>query len=224
MTPQVIASDISESLERLQIDRVDIYMLHRDDLRHPVGEIIETLNAEIARGRVRYLGASNWSTTRIAEANAYAAAKGMKGFVISSSQWNLGKQNHLALLPNGKQDFSVLPLTEQDVNWHCENQFPAMPWNPTAYGYFAGVSSGNAKSFENPLSHARLERARQLAGELGCTPSQIALAYLLSHAFPVFPVVGTLDPDHLADTLTAAAIRLTSAQSHWLREGETKAV
>src|ERR1700722_8174619 len=86
MTPGVIGSDITESLERLQIDRIDLYTLHRDDLRHPVGEIIETLNAEIARGRLRYIGASNWTVDRIAEANAYAAAHGRQGFVASSPQ------------------------------------------------------------------------------------------------------------------------------------------
>lgn len=61
MTAEVIGSDISESLERLRIDYIDLYTLHRDDTRHTVGEIIEILNAEIRRGRIRYLGASNWT-------------------------------------------------------------------------------------------------------------------------------------------------------------------
>jgi aryl-alcohol dehydrogenase-like predicted oxidoreductase len=221
MTPEVIAADISESLERLQIDTIDIYMLHRDDPRHAVGEIIETLNAEIARKRVRYLGASNWPTARLAAANAYAKAKNLQGFIISSPQWNLGQQNHLSVLPDGSFDQSVLPLSPDDIRWHATHRFPVMPWNPTAYGYFADARGSNPMSFDNPTSGARRERARQLAATLGCSPTQVALAYLRSHPFPVFPVVGTLDPEHLADALGAASIRLSPGQVDWLRDGGT---
>ncbi len=220
MTPQVIAADISESLERLELETIDIYMLHRDDPRHEAGEIIETLNAEIRRGRVRYLGASNWSTARMEEANRYAAEHGLQGFVISSPQWNLGQQNHLSVLPDGSFDQSVVPMSEADVRWHASSGLPVMPWNPTAYGYFAGAQNSNALSFDNALSRSRRDRARSLAQTQGSSPAQVALAYLLSRNFPVFPVVGTLDPAHLADALGAAALRLSDDQVAWLRDGQ----
>src|SRR5439155_5807796 len=82
----VIAADLDDSLERLGLDCIPLYYLHRDDGLTPVGEIVETLNEEIGRGRVRYLGASNWSVARIAAANAYAAAHGLRGFVASQVQ------------------------------------------------------------------------------------------------------------------------------------------
>jgi aryl-alcohol dehydrogenase-like predicted oxidoreductase len=219
LTPSVIASDISESLERLQIEKVDVYMLHRDDIRHPVSEIIETLNAEVARGRIRYLGASNWSTARIAEANIYATSKGLQGFVISSPQWNLGKQNHPPVRPDRSIDYTCVQLNDDDVEWYRDNKFPVMPWTPTAYGYFAGSTSINAQSFENLISSQRRERARKLAGKLGYTTNQIALAYLLSHDFPVFPILGTTSPEHLTDSMDAAKLSLTPEQRDWLRKG-----
>jgi 1-deoxyxylulose-5-phosphate synthase len=220
LNPTVISSDISESLERLQIDKLDIFMLHRDDLRHPVSEIIETLNAEIACGRVRYLGASNWSTSRIADANAYADSKGLQGFIISSLQWNLGKQNHPNAGPDGKYDTSCVPVSKDDAQWYMQHNFPIMPWNPTAYGYFAGGGSNiNSQSFENPISSQRRERVRQLAVELGCSPNQIALAYLFSHDFPVFPILGTTNLDHLSDSIDALKILLTLEQREWLYNG-----
>ncbi|NQT18182.1 MAG: aldo/keto reductase [Planctomycetes bacterium] len=219
LAPEVIASDITESLERLQIDTLDIFMLHRDDPRHPVGEIIETLNAEIARGRARYLGASNWSTARIVEANAYAISKGLQGFVIRSPQWNLAQQNHPPVLPNGDYDYAIVPLSDDDVAWHRECRLPVMPWTPTAYGYFAGSLSVNARSFDNPISSQRRERARQLAEKLGCAPIQIALAYLRAHDFPVFPILGTMNLDHLSESLDAARLSLTPEQREWLRTG-----
>ena len=219
MAPAVIASDISETLTRLQTDFVDVFMLHRDDLRHTVSEIIDALNAEIAKGRVRYLGASNWSTQRIEEANAYAAAKGLQGFVVSSPQWNLGQPNHPPLNPLGEHDLTCVQLQQRDVHWYEEHAFPLMPWSPTAYGYFAGRTEPNPMSFDNPVSSARRERARKLAGELGCSANQIALAYLSNQTFPVFPIIGTTDPAHLADDIAAADIRLSAEQCRWLREG-----
>ena len=219
LTPQVIASDITESLSRLGIDTIDLYVLHRDDRRHPVGEIIELLNAEIARGRIRYIGASNWSTDRLTAANAYAAAKGLQGFVTSSPQWNLARPNHPPIAWNGDYDTTAQMMTDLDIAWHRAHQFPVMPWTPTAYGYFAGAAGRNAQSFDNPTSQERRERARHLAEELGGTPNQIALAYLRSHDFPVFPILGTMNRDHLAEALAAEDIALTATQRDWLAQG-----
>lgn len=219
MAPSVIASDISESLQRLKVDFVDVFMLHRDDVRHTVGEIVEMLNAEIKRGRVRYLGASNWSTERLDAANAYAASRGLQGFVVSSPQWNLGRPNHPPMNPLGEHDLTCVQLNEDDIAWYREHRFPLMPWTPTAYGYFAGRTETNPMSFDNPVSRERRERARQLAAELGCSANQIALAYLINQPFPVFPIIGTTDPAHLADDIAATGIELSPDQCRWLRDG-----
>jgi aryl-alcohol dehydrogenase-like predicted oxidoreductase len=74
-------------------------------------------------------------------------------------------------------------------------------------------------SFGNPTSLARLERAKQLAGQLKATTNQVALAYLMAQPFPVIPILGTADAQHLADSLAAADLQLTPQQANWLREG-----
>ena len=219
MTPAVIASDISDSLERLQIDQIDLYTLHRDDPKHPAEEIIETLNAEIKRGRIRYIGASNWTTDRIAAANAHAAARGLQGFVAASPQWNLGRPNHPSIGWDGSHDETTHLMTDDDIRWHRQTQVAVMPWTPTAYGFFDGLESTNAMSFDNPDSRARRDRAAQLGKELGATTSQIAMAYLLAYDFPVFPIIGTTNLARLKESLAAAEIALTPKQRDWLLNG-----
>jgi aryl-alcohol dehydrogenase-like predicted oxidoreductase len=219
MTPEVIASDITTSLERLQIDQIDLYTLHRDDPRHPVGEIIETLNAEIVRGRIRYIGASNWTAARMAEANAYAEAHQLQGFVASSPQWNLGRANHNPIAWDGSFDSTAHIMTEEDIAWHRQTQVAVMPWTPTAYGFFDGATGRNPESFDNPEGRERRERARQLAGELGATANQVAMAYLLAYDFPVFPILGTTNMAHLVDSLGASRLSLTPKQRDWLLTG-----
>ena len=214
LAPAVIAGDIDESLARLRMEAIDIYYLHRDDPRLPAGEIIETLNAEIRRGGIRYLGASNWTAARIAEANDYAGAHGLHGFVISQPQWNLAEPK----LPF--TDPSMRFLTAEDRAWHAAGGLPVAPYSSTACGYFAtGGQSATAGAFDTPTSRARLARAQRLATELGRTPNQIALAYLLGQDFPVIPILGTSQPAHLTDALQAPEIALTREQVRWLADG-----
>ncbi len=216
LTPEVLASDITTSLERLQIDTIDLYTLHRDDTRHPASEIIDTLNAEIAKGRVRYIGASNWTVERLIEANSYASRKKLHGFVASSPQWNLVRPNHAPIAWDGSYDQTTHMMSESDIAWHRASGLAVMPWTPTAYGYIAGATGRNAESFDNPVSRKRRERAGHLAQELGCTANQVALAWLRAHEFPVFPILGTTDLQHLLDSIGADDISLTPEQRDWL--------
>jgi len=207
-----VAADIDDSLARLDREAIDLYLLHRDDLRMEVGEIIDYLNAEVKRGRIRYFGASNWTTTRIAEANAYAAAHDLQGFVISEPQWSLGHRN-----PGG--DVTLHYLDAEDHAWHSRSGMPVMPYSSTGGGYFATGGHSRAAQFDNETSRGRLARAQQLAAELGCTPGQVALAYLKHQPFPVIPILGTTKQRHLEDALGALQVGLTAAQVTWLRDG-----
>ena len=126
LSPARVGADLDDSLGRLGRDAVDLFYLHRDDVRLPAGEIVETLNAEVRRGRVRYLGASNWSLARLAEANAYAAAHRLQGFVVSQPRWSLA-------FPRPDSGFAP----EEPEGWPRRNSLPLAPYSPTARGYFA---------------------------------------------------------------------------------------
>jgi len=84
VNPREITEDLDESLRTLGRPAVDIYCLHRDDPAAPVGPILETLTRHRRTGRVRVLGASNWSTARLEAAAQHAARHGLDGFACSS--------------------------------------------------------------------------------------------------------------------------------------------
>jgi aryl-alcohol dehydrogenase-like predicted oxidoreductase len=217
LSAEVIASDVTDSLERLGIETIDLYLLHRDDPRRSVASIMDMLNEQVARGHVRYLGASNWTIPRIEEANDYAASHGLVGFVIAQQQWSLALSNLPYPLNLRGPDPTCYRLNDADVEWHRSTGFPVMAYTATAFGYFGESPGKNAPTYDNLTSQARRERARQLGQELGgFTANQIALAYLLSHPFPVYPILGTMHPEHLADAMGALAITLTPEQRDWL--------
>jgi aryl-alcohol dehydrogenase-like predicted oxidoreductase len=211
LAPDVISQDITESLERLGFDAIDLYFLHRDDPRVPVGELIDLLNEHLMKGHVRALGASNWTTSRIAAANEYAAAHGKKGFAASQPRFSLA-------VPNASGDPTVKPFDSQDYDWHCATGFPMCAYSPTANGYFATNGTKGAKGWTNPTTLARLRAAQRLAAEVGVTPNQIALAYLLHQPFPVVPVLGTTNLEHLVESLAAKDVQLSMDQIHHLRD------
>jgi aryl-alcohol dehydrogenase-like predicted oxidoreductase len=217
LAESVIASDIEESLNRLQMEVIDLYYLHRDDGKRPVGEIIEQLNGEIERGRLRALGASNWSVERIAEANAYAHAHGLQGFCISQVQWSLASPKWHT------ESFGPDPvnrtLGQKDLKFHIAADLPIAAYSATVGGYFADTEAGN-RTYDTDTNRARRERARELATQLGATPTQVALAWLLCQPVRTVPVFGTNRPEHLQEIMGAVDVRLTPEQIRWLWEGE----
>ena len=216
MTAARIAADIDESLERLQMDTIDLFWLHRDDPRIDVGTIVDILNAEVARGSIRAFGGSNWTSQRFAEAARYAREHGVQGFAANQPRWNLlslSAQTEEARLEPG----AMVNLHAGDRQWHTQSQMPVIPYNPTAGGFFATRGEGK-EGRRTPQNLQMLERAETLARELNVTPNQVALAWLLSQPFPVIPILGTTKPDHLADGLGAEAVPLSLDQCRWLEE------
>lgn len=217
MSPGRIASDIDDSLGRMRIDTIDLYWLHRDDPRLGVGEVLDMLEAEKRRGRIRAFGGSNWTAERLDEANRYAAEHGLDGFVASQPRWSLLRYEAQS---RGKrlEPGVLLHLDEDDRRRHAASQLPVVCYGPTGNGFFA--NEGKApEQFINPENRARAARARELAGQLGATPNQVALAWLRAQPLPVVPILGTASRDHLRDALGAVALSLTPQQAAYLEHG-----
>ncbi|MGC4042619.1 MAG: aldo/keto reductase [Armatimonas sp.] len=203
LSPEQLQKDITESCERLGVDFLPVYFLHRDDGTTPVAEILEPLQDS----RLGHLGASNWSVARIREANEAAAARGWKGFALSQIQGSLATPTWTPTA-----DPTVRYLTQEEIDFGL----PLTLYSSTASGYFAGRDSNLYRSPEN---EARRERAKELAEKRGATPSQIALAYLRSLLISTLPLFSTNSETHLQECLGAAKLTLTPEEVEWLRGG-----
>lgn len=92
VTPEDLRQDAEKSLQRLQMDYIDTYFLHRDDISQPVGPLVEELNELHKEGKIGRFGGSNWTAARIQEANAYAHAHGLLPFTVSSPHFGIAVQ------------------------------------------------------------------------------------------------------------------------------------
>lgn len=137
VTPKDLAEDLYRSLERLETDYIDIYLLHRDDLDLPVDPIVDALNEHFAAGRIKSFGGSNWTHQRIQEANDYAAKNGLEPFRISSPSYTLAEQACEPWAP-GTVTISG-PEEEPARQWYAANQMPLFAYSSLARGFFSGM-------------------------------------------------------------------------------------
>ena len=225
LSPDEIASDLTESLERLQRDQIELYWLHRDNPKIPVGEIIDALNVHFRTGQILSLGASNWSTPRIAAANSYAAKNGLTGFCASQICWSLAEVNAQMRGANG-----MVEMDETILAWHRENSFPIAAYSSQANGFFAhplATENGSVTPKQKALAPAywhsknilRYQRAQELGARLNRSTHEVALAYVWSQTFPGVAIIGPRNLQQLRESLAVADLKLSSEEISLLETG-----
>ncbi|MBQ8162517.1 MAG: aldo/keto reductase [Clostridia bacterium] len=226
MSGKTIREQMDMSLRRLQTDHVDLYLLHRDDPRVPVDEIVEELNRLKKEGKVLHFGGSNWQMERVKAASAYAGAHGLQGFSAVSPAYSLCEYHRdpwggsVSLSGDGQADYRA---------WLSENRMPVFCYSPLGRGYLSGkfrtdgekkieecISQGSILEYDCPLNRERLRRAESLAREKGCTVSQVCLAWLLRQPQNIIPIVAPGSEEHIKDNVEALEITLTDAEADWL--------
>lgn len=230
-TPDIFSADtirqqLSVSLERLQTDYVDMYILHRDDPSKPVDEIVEILNEFHERGKIGCFGGSNWSMERLKEANNYASSHGLQGFTVCSPNYSYMR------LANDPWGGSVTISGNENKDfreWLSKTQIPVFNYSSLARGFLSGrYKSNDTRPIEECLPQApimeyysldnieRLRRAEIVANEMNLSVSQIGLAWLMKQPMNLFPLVSPSSEKHLKEIVDALDIELTEEQLAFL--------
>ena len=213
---EAIHYDLSESLERLGTDHVDLYLLHRDDETVPPGPLLEALNEEMASGRIVAFGASNWTVERIALANEYAAEHGLTGFAASSPGLSLPR-------PVEMQFPGTLFADDETRRWHADTQMPVFAWTSLAAGFASGRFQPDdtdvdesTRAFFSEDNFERMRRAEEVAELRNASALQVALAFVLGQEYPVVALVGPSKVENLHGALGALEVELTPDEMRYL--------
>jgi aryl-alcohol dehydrogenase-like predicted oxidoreductase len=189
-----------ESLRRLQTDHIDLYQMHHVDRDTPWDEIWQAFEVLVAQGKVLYAGSSNFAGWHVAQANAAAAARHFLGLVSEQSLYNL-----------------TVRTIELEVIPSCRAHGVALiPWSPLAGGLLGGAlarltegrRASDRQQKEIERHRARLETYEALCRELGETPADVALAWLLHQPTVTAPIIGPRTMEQLTGSLRALEVRL----------------
>ena len=219
--PDVIGKQLTQSLDRLQTDYVDIYFMHRDNTDVPVGEFVDAMDAEVKAGRIRGpFGGSNWTKERMDEAIAYAERTG------KTKPQALSNNFALAEMLDPIWAGCVTAATPDFKQWLIDRQVTNFSWSSQARGFFTDLAGRDKRDNEelvrcwyNDQNFGRRDRAIELGKQLGHSPIHIALAYVLAQPFPSVPLIGPRRLFELEDSLKAFEIQLTPEQVRWLEQG-----
>ncbi|HTU96560.1 MAG TPA: aldo/keto reductase [Solirubrobacteraceae bacterium] len=207
-----ILASIDASLQRLEMDYVDLYQIHRFDPHTPVEETMDALHDVVKSGKARYIGASSMYAWQFAKAQAAAATR----FVSMQDHYNL-----------------VYREEEREMIPQCIDQgVGVIPWSPLARGLLTGnrtrsgekltpraQSDAFADSLYKPeVDFDVVERADEVAEARGVSTAQVALAWLLHKPGVTAPIVGATKLEHLEDALAAEQLSLSEAEIERLEE------
>lgn len=216
-TPQALAGQLAESLDRLGLSQAALYMLHRDDTDIAVGEFVDVLNSFVDDGLIRGYGFSNWTLDRVGDAIEYARSKNYCEPVAVSNQMSL------AVMEQPIYPGCLHVSDTASRQWMEQSKLALIPWSSQGRGVFTMPASENdlatgelAASWFSTDNWRRVERARRLAAAQDVLPVNIALAWVLHQPFPTFPIIGPRTVDELTTSLRALEVSLTHQDTAWL--------
>jgi len=207
-----VMASIDASLDRLGLDYVDLYQIHRWDPLTPIEETMEALHDVVKAGKARYIGASSMYAWQFAKAQSVAPT----AFVSMQNHYNLVYR---------EEEREMIPL--------CVDQGVAvLPWSPLARGLLAGnrtregerlTTRANTDEFGDSLYTPEIDfdvvdRTVEVAGARGVSSARVALAWLLHKAAVTAPIIGATKVEHLEDALRAEDLSLSEDEVSRLEE------
>ena len=231
--PASISSQLTESLDRLQTETADIYIMHRDNKDIPVDEFMDVLNDEKNKGRINVFGGSNWTLDRFKEANNWAEENEKEKLKILNN--NLALSKMIRPLWDG-----CISSNDDEILKHLEEtQTAHLSWSSQARGFFLSEeitqkiedkitsdesswrkpgehSSGPLSCYDDEDNRERKKRAFQLATDFGVETQNVAGAWPINLKFPSFALIGPRTVDELVSSLKNLEVELSDEQVNWL--------
>ncbi len=209
-----IAEAVDASLARLQTDYIDLYQAHKDDETVPLEETLGAFDKLVKAGKVRYIGASNYTGARLGAAVEASRKNGLAEYISLQPHYNLVER-----IPF---ETDLLPVVEK-------YQIGVIPYFSLAAGFLSGkyrsaedaskaARGGMVQKYLNSYGFGVVEALAEVANAHNSTPSQVALAWLLAQPGVTAPIASATSDKHLDDLIAATSLKLDEASIQKLTE------
>lgn len=200
---ETIIAAAENSLRRLQTDRIDLYQSHKDD-GTPQDETLRAYETLIRQGKVRAIGASNFTAERLRESIEVSQMLGIPGYHALQPEYNL--------YDRAKYEAELEPLCR-------EHAIGVIPYYALASGFLTGKyrseadlgqspRGAKAKNYLNPKGHAILGALDDVAERLGSTPGRVAIAWLIARPSITAPIASATTLEQMNDLIAATHLTL----------------
>jgi aryl-alcohol dehydrogenase-like predicted oxidoreductase len=201
---------VHRSLERLRTDYIDLYWVHARDFTTPIDEVMRGLDDLVRQGKVLYVGVSDTPAWEVSRANTLAELRGWSPFV--------GLQIRYSLLDRAAER-ELLPMAKA-------LDLAVTPWDTLGSGVLTGKYNADPETAGRAALRGRgasrdlgiAGEVVKVAGELGCTPAQVALAWVRRRPGVIVPLVGARTREQLDDNLGCLRVELDTEHAARLDE------
>jgi aryl-alcohol dehydrogenase-like predicted oxidoreductase len=204
LSKKYILKAVDDSLKRLQTDYIDLYQSHKDDEQTSVEETLEAFQILIKAGKVRFIGASNFSKNRLAEA------------ISASEKYSLPRYESL------QPHYNLLERKEFETNLEglcLEKRIGVINYFPLASGFLSGkyrgkedlnksIRGGGVSKYMNKKGFSILTTIDLLAKKHASKPASIAIAWYLARPSVTSPIASATSPEQLKDLMQGLNIKL----------------
>jgi aryl-alcohol dehydrogenase-like predicted oxidoreductase len=214
LSKEAILREIDLSLKRLQLDYVDLYIIHRWDYDHPIEETMEALNEVVKQGKARYIGCSAMYPYQLLKANMIARQNNWKEFISIQNHYNI-----------------IYREDERELAQLIEEEGMSMtPYSPLAAGRVCRMWSDDTLRSKTDKTAVKkyddskecdlpiVKRIKEIADKMNISMAQVSLAWLLSKKLVASPIIGCTKISQLEDLVKAVKIKLSDDDVKYLEE------
>jgi aryl-alcohol dehydrogenase-like predicted oxidoreductase len=215
LSARLIMQECENSLRQMSVDTIDLYYAHVDDRNTPMEETLEAYSRLVQQGKVRYIGASNFRAWRLEEALKISQARGLPAYQCV-------QQRHTYLPPRPGTGFGPQVAANDDLLDFCRSRPVTMlAYSPLLAGAYTRSERALGDQYRSPDNDQRLGTLRAVASELGASPNQVILAWMLAGDPLVLPVFSASTPEQMQDDLASLDLNLSADQLRRLNEAGT---
>jgi aryl-alcohol dehydrogenase-like predicted oxidoreductase len=210
-----IEHQLSRSLQRLQVDYIDLYQCHRFDIETPLEETMTALDRVVRSGKVRAIGFSEWTAEQIDAAAAITTARGLVPFSSSQPQYSmLWRKPEATVFPacayHGVGNLAFSPLAHGALSGKYSPGQPPPPGSRAANDKMNMFMETAGRHFRSDHLLAAVARLNPIASDLGLTMAQLALSWILRRPEVASAIMGATRPEQIAENIRAVGVTLSA--------------